>query len=82
MFPAATGRPAVAVSTSVRCFTRRDKVLLPEGLFGGKPGFFMLSSFLLSFVEHRIIGHHWEGDQILEGQISGDGKLSLRKDHY
>lgn len=95
MFPAATGHlpmarknqgieprsMAVAVSTSVRCFTRRNKVLLP-GLFGGKPGVFTSSSFLLSFVEHLIIGHLRKGDQILEGQISGDDKLSLRKAPY
>lgn len=37
---------------------RKDKVLLPEGLFGGKPGVFTSSSFLLSFVEHPVIGHH------------------------
>lgn len=57
-------------------------MLLPEGLFGGKPKVFTSSSSLLGFVKHLIIGHHWEGNQILEGQTSGDDKLSLRKAHY
>lgn len=73
---------AVTVGTSIRCLTRRGTVLLEEGLFGGKAGVFTSSSFLLSFVEQLIIGHRWEGDQILERLISGDDKLSLRKAHY